>query len=117
VEPEWVIHSQKARHLMQRSDADVPKLHDERLTRRNLQTGMLGKIDFAICNAVDLKADETFLVSLVDLFVGMVLDQIAVHPSLNPRSFGYDAHLVPAIVYEMEMSRIDLLLRSEPTRV
>ncbi len=94
-----------------RPDSDVPKLDDQRLTLRDAPSGVNGILDFPISDAVDLEAYKTLRVGLVDILVGEVLDQMTIHPRLNPRPSRDEAQFVPALVNEVTMTIFDLLLR------
>src|SRR3954465_2098731 len=93
---------------------DVSPPDRQCLARRDLQFRM--QIHLTFGEAVNLHADESPRVTLVNLFVREIFDEIAVDPRLNARPARDDAEPVPPVVDEMMMSFVDLLLRRQPVR-
>ncbi len=63
---------------------------------------------------MNLQADETLWMCFVDGFVGQVGNCITVDPSLDVRTFGNDAELVPFAVLHVFV-RNQIIFRSQPT--
>ena len=81
------------------ADANIAKFNQQGLVRRDAESGVLGLINFAIGDAVDLKANESLLMRLVDLLIGDIVHLMTVHKGLNSRPFRHDAQLVPTIIH------------------
>ena len=67
-----------------------------------------------LADAVDLEAEVTLGVGLVDLFVAEVGDEFTVDPSLDVGAFGNDAEVVPLAVLEV-LVRDEFFLWGEPS--
>src|SRR4051794_30537613 len=95
----------------QRPNEYVSKFHHEWLAFRDSKCRILGLLDLVVTNCVDLQANETSSVSLIDLLVHEVFYCMPVHPGLNPRPVSDNTKLVPALSRIIGIPLIHLLLR------
>ena len=68
----------------------------------------------SLSNAMYLKTDETFCMSLVDCFIDQGLNVLPIDPGLNFWAFGDNAELIPLTVFEVFV-RLEPFRRREPT--